>query len=255
MTKRDAASRCGVVVDDEPMVDPALSDQWFSVDTASDAVLVCAMSRGRHEAFAEIYARHGGRVYGLARRICGASRADDIVQEVFLQLWNHPERFNPDRGSLQSYLLMQSHSRSVDSIRSGTARRARESADIAAQRVAVVTDVDVAALARLAGQAAVRLMEALPDGEHEAIVLAYFGGHTYREVAKILGLPEGTVKSRIRHGLGRLYAELADANLGSSMLPASGWAATTVPYAHERPARGAGVNRTGAGWTRSGVRG
>ncbi len=181
---------------------------------ASDAALVVAISRYQQEALAEAYRRHGGAVFALARRLLvDRSLAEEIVQEVFLRLWNQPERFDPERGSLRSYLLAQCHGRSVDSLRSETARRNREDRD--AQRTAEagydlereVVDMVVADNVRDA-------LEALPAGEREAITLAYFGGHTYREVATMLSEPEGTVKSRIRSGLKRLRQELVGAGLG-----------------------------------------
>ncbi len=94
---------------------------------ASDAALVLAIGRYRQEALAEAYRRHAGAVFGLARRLLSdQALAEEVVQEVFLRLWNQPERFDPDRGSLRSYLLAQTHGRSVDLLRSETARRNRE---------------------------------------------------------------------------------------------------------------------------------
>src|SRR4051812_25115146 len=173
---------------------------------ASDAAVVVAISRYRQEALAEAYRRHGGAVFGLARRLLGDhAHAEELVQEVFLRLWNQPERFDPARGSLRAYLLAHCHSRSVDVLRSDVARRRREERD--AQRTATagydleheVWDLTVAEQVRSA-------VHELPQAERAAIDLAYFGGYTYREVAQMLGEPEGTVKSRIRAGLRRMRA-------------------------------------------------
>ena len=179
----------------------------------SDAGLVVAVSRYRQEALAEAYRRHAGAVYGLARRLLSDDAlAEEIVQEVFLRLWDQPEKFDPGRGSLRSFLLAQCHGRSVDLLRSDAARRRREERDL--RRTAEggydveheVWDLTVAETMRDA-------LSILPDGERQAIELAYWGGHSYREVAELLDQPEGTVKSRIRAGLKRLRSELADAGL------------------------------------------
>lgn len=155
-----------------------------------------------------MYRRHAGGAFGLALRITGdRALAEEVVQEVFLRLWNEPERFDPARGSLRSFLLANTHGRAVDLVRAETARRSRE--ERSARRTPgsgydlerEVWDLTLASHVR---DALVRLT---PD-ERAAIELAYFGGHTYREVAALLGTPEGTVKSRIRTGLGRLREAL-----------------------------------------------
>ncbi len=176
---------------------------------ASDARLVVAISRYEQDALAEAYRRHAGAVFGLAKRLLSdAALAEEVVQEVFLRLWNAPDRFDPARGTLRSYLLAQCHGRSVDLLRAETARRRREERDVRRTAEAgydlerEVWDLTVADHVQAA-------IAALPEGEQDAIRLAYLGGHTYREVAAILGEPEGTVKSRIRAGLKRLRVELA----------------------------------------------
>jgi RNA polymerase sigma factor (sigma-70 family) len=99
---------------------------------ASDAQLVTSIGRYSEVALAEVYRRHGGAVFGLARRVLDNTvEAEDVTQEVFLRLWNQPDKFDPLRGSLRSFLLAQSHARAVDVIRSQNARRARETNDAA----------------------------------------------------------------------------------------------------------------------------
>lgn len=186
----------------------------LELSTATDAGLVLAIGRYRQDALAEAYRRHAGAVYALARRLLrDATLAEEIVQEVFLRLWNHPDKFDHGRGTLRSYLLAQCHGRSVDLLRSESSRRLREERDV--RRTAEggydleheVVDLAVAERVKEA-------LQTLPEGERQAIALAYFGGRTYREVAELLGEPEGTVKSRIRSGLKRMKGELAGAGLG-----------------------------------------
>lgn len=184
---------------------------------SSDAVLVVAISRYRQEALAEAYRRHAGAVFALSRRLLvDATLAEEVVQEVFLRLWNHPDKFDPARGTLRSFLLAQCHGRSIDLLRSETSRRLREERDV--RRTAEAGyDLEHEVLDLSVAERVKEALADLPEGEREAIVLAYFGGHTYREVAEMLDEPEGTVKSRIRSGLKRLRGELVGAGLGGDL--------------------------------------
>ena len=179
----------------------------------SDAALAVGIARYRQEALAEAYRRHAGAVYGLARRLLQVQNlAEEVVQEVFLRLWNQPDRYDPARGSLRSFLLAHAHGRAVDMLRSEGSRRQREEREARATAESgydldhEVWDIATAERVRSA-------LSNLPNGERTAIELAYFGGHTYREAASRLGEPEGTVKSRIRTGLKRLRGELAAAGI------------------------------------------
>ena len=176
----------------------------------SDAQLVVGIGRFRDDALAEAYRRHGGAVYGLARRVVGnVAEAEDVVQEVFLRLWRQPDRFDAARGSLRTFLLAQAHGRAVDLVRSRVARQRREERDArATANAGYDLEHEVWDLA-LADQVA-RVMGELPEEERRAIELAYFEGNTYREVAVLLAQPEGTVKSRIRSGLRRMRGALRE---------------------------------------------
>src|SRR5207302_3262475 len=184
------------------------------LEEMSDAALVVAVGRWRNDALAELYRRHAGAVYSLARRLMNdVADAEGVVQEVFLRLWNAPEKFDSERGSLRSYLLAQCHGRSVDMLRSDASRRRREERQVRQTAEAgydlehQVWDLAVAENVKAA-------LGRLPEDERRAIELAYFGGHTYREVAVMLGTPEGTIKSRIRTGLSRMRDVLAEAGIG-----------------------------------------
>jgi RNA polymerase sigma-70 factor, ECF subfamily len=191
--------------------DPALASQ-------SDADLVTRIATLDERALAEIYQRHAGPVFSLASRVLWErTHAEEIVQEVFLRLWEHPERFDGIRGSLRAFLLMETHARSVDRIRAEERRRERESR---AQRDATTSydlDLELRDLT-IAEQIRVAVSE-LTDQEREAIELAYFGGKTYRQVAVMLDQPEGTIKSRIRTGLMRLRQRLQEQGIDESWIP------------------------------------
>ena len=180
---------------------------------ADDATLALAVRDRDERALSEIYNRHVGPCLGLARRVLGdRTLGEEVVQEVFVRLWREPERFEPGRGSMRSFLMAQVHGRSVDLLRAETARRAREERE-ALRRVDVDIDLEREVLQLTEAEAVRRALATLSDGEREAIELAYFGGHTYREVATLLEQPEGTVKSRIRAGLLRLRAALIEAGV------------------------------------------
>ena len=166
-----------------------------------DEALVAAVVAGDHDALAALYERHGGAVWGVARRVCAdRGLAEDVTQVVFVDLWRRPERFDPARGGLRPWLVAQAHARAVDAVRSESARQRRHERE-AHYPSPPSPDVESAAyVASLSAEVRAAVGRLAAD-ERDAIVLAYFGGHSYRETAALLGAPEGTVKSRIRRGL------------------------------------------------------
>jgi RNA polymerase sigma-70 factor (ECF subfamily) len=175
----------------------------------SDATLVVAIARYKQDALAEVFRRHGGAVFALAGRVMGdRGSAEEVLQEVMLKLWSEPDRFDPDRGSLRSFLLTQTHRRAVDALRSSGSRQRRESVDFARGRAEGSYDLEREVWDLAMAEHVKNALHSLPEGERDAIELAYFGGYSYREVALMLAQPEGTVKSRIRSGLRRLRSAL-----------------------------------------------
>jgi RNA polymerase sigma-70 factor (ECF subfamily) len=173
-----------------------------------DADLVHGVTERDEAALAEIYRRHGGQVFGLAKRIIRDEELSrDIAQDVFVSLWKKPEAFDSSRGSLRSFLLAKTHSRAIDVIRSESSRRIREERD-ALLRAESVPSVDEEVWQMTVSTKVRSALETIPERERQVIELAYFGGLTYREVAGRLGMAEGTVKSRIRSGLSRLQESM-----------------------------------------------
>lgn len=180
-----------------------------------DGELVAAIARRDEAAMAEVVRRHRGPVLAFALRLVGDSgRAEEICQEVFLWLWERSSRFDVERGSLRSFLLAITHGRSLDVLRSDTARVARERRD-AIRTIVPETGVEAQVLAQTVADAVRQALAQLPEADRTAVELAYFGGHSYRTVAQMLNEPEGTVKSRIRRGLAKLRDLLAAQDLHS----------------------------------------
>jgi RNA polymerase sigma-70 factor (ECF subfamily) len=180
---------------------------------ADDRELVAEITRRDEAALAEAVQRHRAYVVAFARRLVGDhDRAEEIAQEVFLRLWERSERFDAERGSLRTFLLAVTHGRALDVVRSDAARRAREERD-AARTSTFTQEVDSQVVAQTVASATRVALAQLPDDERRAVELAYVGGHSYREVARLLNEPEGTVKSRIRSGLARLRTALTAQDL------------------------------------------
>jgi RNA polymerase sigma-70 factor (ECF subfamily) len=183
-------------------------DSVQSTTSHDDTELVSRIVDDDRDALETVYRRYGGAVKSMALRVLrDEALAEDTVQEVFVKFWEAPERFDADRGSLRTFLLTIAHRRAVDTVRSEQARATRQEKvpeDVAGSLEDEVWSRVVSDQVRVA-------VESLSVGEREAIELAYFGHLSYIEVARRLGLPEGTVKSRIRSGMRRLGLALAEA--------------------------------------------
>jgi len=183
----------------------------------SDALLAARLAAGDDRALADVFDQLGSSVYGGALRVLGnGSAAQDVVQDVFVELWRHPDRYNPAAGSLRTYLIVLARHRAVDVMRSELRRVARQErhyrltpADPPGSAGDEVMAAETASVVR----AAVQL---LPDGQRRVVELAYFEGLTCREVASALGIPEGTAKSRLRLAMAKLETVLDRQLLESS---------------------------------------
>ena len=175
----------------------------------TDALLASRLTAGDDLALAEAFDRFGRAVFGAAMRVMGnGASAQDVVQDVFVDLWSHPDRYDPAAGPLRTYLIVLARHRAVDLVRSELRRIARqERHHRLAPRQQPRSPGDDVLAADMAGtiRAAVRT---LPDSQRRVVELAYFEGLSYREVAVAAGIPEGTAKSRLRLALAKLETML-----------------------------------------------
>lgn len=174
-------------------------------DQISDAQLAQGITSRDQSYLKTAYDRFGGAVYSVALKVLRSPElAEDVVQETFVAFWNSPEKFDPSRGSLKTYLLTIAHRRAVDIVRSEEARSRRELIPPDPDYTSVEDEI----LTRATSDRVRQALTELKDHERKAITMAYFGGLTYVEVARSLGDPEGTVKSRIRNGMRKLALSL-----------------------------------------------
>jgi RNA polymerase sigma-70 factor, ECF subfamily len=175
----------------------------------SDEALVALVARGDDDALAELYDRVGRIAYGLALRILRDERhAEDAVQEAFLQVWRSAATFRPERAKASTWVLTLVHRRAVDLVRREERRQADPLTDDSAA-VAAAEQTDEAAWLRFERERVQSALRQLPDLQREALELSYYGGFSQSELAERLGVPLGTIKSRMFSGLARLR-ELLD---------------------------------------------
>lgn len=168
--------------------------------------LLVQVAKGDERAFELLYGRLAGPVLGLVRRVLrDAAQSEEVAQEVLVELWRTATRYAPAKGSAMNWALTLAHRRAVDRVRSARTSTERESrATFEAGRARPFDEVAEAVTGNLERAQVRRCLGNLTDLQRESVLLAYYQGYTYREVAEVLATPQGTIKTRLRDGLIRL---------------------------------------------------
>jgi len=174
-----------------------------AVDHAGELLL--RVAHGDQAAFARLYDMLSPRAFGLILRVLvDRSQSEEVLQEVFLEIWQSASRFAPNRGQARSWILTIAHRRAVDRVRSSQASTDRDVRagfrDLDVAHDSVVEKVEL----RIEGEKVTAALSSLPEAQKEALTLAYYGGYSQSEIAALVGAPLGTIKTRMRDGLSRL---------------------------------------------------
>lgn len=178
-----------------------------SGDLAAD--LIIRVADGDQRAFAELYDLLSPRVFALILKVVvNRSQSEEVLQEVFLEIWQSASKFAPNRGQGRSWIFTIAHRRAVDRVRSSQSSTDRDMRvgvrDLGGERDVVQEAVE----SRLEGERVVAALSALPEAQQEALILAYYGGYSQSEIAALTGVALGTIKTRMRDGLTRLRGEM-----------------------------------------------
>lgn len=215
---RTAASAAGA-----GQAGPPSGDEYRDVDTAGSdhpdrspqggpvsrtgrgglELILAEVAKGDHAAFRDVYDQAAPAVLGIVRRVLrDPAQSEEVMQEVLLEIWRTAARFDPATGSAVAWIMTVAHRRAVDRVRSE--QRAAERELRAATASIAYDEVSDAAMTSMEHQRVRRCLDGLTDLQRESVTLAYYGGYSYREVAQLLGVAVGTVKTRMRDGLIRL---------------------------------------------------
>lgn len=183
------------------------TDDVVDASPTVDALMV-RVAAGDQQAFGELYDAVASRVYGaVLRLLIDRSQAEEVTQEVFLEIWQSAGVFDPNRGRAIGWIMTLAKRRAIDRIRSAQAAHDRD-LRVGIREYRVEDDVADAAEIAVESERVAVALERLPDAQRQAIALAYDGGLTHTEIAQLLSVPIGTVKTRLRDGMIRLRHEL-----------------------------------------------
>ncbi|MGO1770905.1 MAG: ECF RNA polymerase sigma factor SigK [Microbacterium sp.] len=169
------------------------------------AELLQRVATGDQGAFAELYDMLASRMFGLVLRVLvDRAQSEEVLQEIFLEIWQSAARFSPEKGQGRTWVLTMTHRRAVDRVRSSQSRVERD-VRVGLRDIGVAFDgVAESVELRWEGRRVVEALRQLPDAQREALTLSYYGGYSQSEIAALTGTPLGTVKTRMRDGLARL---------------------------------------------------
>lgn len=193
---------------------PRISDRHGQPEadlrTLGDEELMSLIRRGQADAFEIVYERHAGASFSLAYRMCGArTTAEDVTQEAFLAIWRSGARYDAARGSVRTWVLGIVHNRAIDALRRNVVHDRRRASDEGIEERFEAADRTEVEVARRQQADSVRsIIGELPPEQSRVIQLAYFGGFTHTEIARMLDTPIGTVKGRMRLGLEKLRSRI-----------------------------------------------
>ncbi|MDP3951053.1 ECF RNA polymerase sigma factor SigK [Microbacterium sp.] len=176
-------------------------------DLAAD--LLVRVAGGDQRAFADLYDLLSSRVFGLILRVLvNRSQSEEVLQEVFLEVWQSAGRFAPNKGQGRTWILTIAHRRAVDRVRASQSSADRDvrvgMRDLGVSHDSVAEQVELS----IEGGKVVTALATLPEPQREALVLSYYGGYSQSEIAVLIGAPLGTIKTRMRDGLSRLRSEM-----------------------------------------------
>jgi len=181
--------------------------------TAGTEALLARVATGDQLAFSELYDQVAPRVLGLIRRVLkDPAQSEEVAQEVFLEIWQTVTRFDPNKGGAMSWILTMAHRRAIDRVRASQAGRDRDTKIGIRDYNPAYDSVSESVELRIEHERVEKAMARLTELQRQAVTLAYYGGYSHSEVAEMLSVPIGTIKTRLRDGMMRLRDELGVAS-------------------------------------------